>query len=69
MPRTIITTCGTSLFKSCCWRYEGLCESSFSDMENEQDRMEYESVCNTELKQALEDDIDISEIIAILQGI
>lgn len=61
MPRTIITTCGTSLFKSCCWRYEGLCKDSISEMKDETERMGYESVCNIKLKQALNDDFDLAK--------
>lgn len=61
MSRTIITTCGTSLFKSCCWRYGGLCDKSFLDMESEKERMDYESTCNSRLKRALEEDYDLSK--------
>lgn len=61
MPRTIITTCGTSLFKSCCWKYEGLCNDSLSEMKDKQERMEYELVCNSRLKKALEEDYDLSK--------
>ncbi|MCC4766894.1 putative CRISPR-associated protein [Methanosarcina sp. DH1] len=55
MPRTIITTCGTSLFKSCCWSHGELCNDSLTEMKDEQERMEYELVCNSKLKQAFVD--------------
>jgi putative CRISPR-associated protein (TIGR02619 family) len=55
MPRTIITTCGTSLFKSCCWRYGDLCDNSLSEMKDELEKMAYELVCNSKLKQAFAD--------------
>jgi len=61
MPRTIITTCGTSLFKSCCWKCDGLCNDSLSEMKDKQERMEYELVCNSRLKKALEEDYDLSK--------
>ncbi|AKB40298.1 MULTISPECIES: putative CRISPR-associated protein [Methanosarcina] len=61
MPRIIITTCGTSLFKSCCWKYGELCKDSLSEMKDEQERMGYESVCNSKLKQALNDGIDLAK--------
>ncbi|OEU43543.1 hypothetical protein BGV40_03510 [Methanosarcina sp. Ant1] len=61
MPRTIITTCGTSLFKSCCWRYGGLCDNSFLGLGSEKERMDYESTCNSKLKEALEKDCDLSK--------
>jgi putative CRISPR-associated protein (TIGR02619 family) len=61
MSRIIITTCGTSLFKSCCWKYYGLCNDSLSEMKDKQDRMQYELVCNSKLKEALEEDYDLSK--------
>jgi len=59
MSRTIITTCGTSLFQSSSWKYGGLNEKQPSQMD-ETDRRKYEIKCRDFLKQAMEDDDDIS---------
>ena len=59
MSRTIITTCGTSLFQSSCWKYGGLNKKQPSKMD-EMDRRNYEIKCRGFLKQAMEDNDDIS---------
>lgn len=51
MPRTIITTCGTSLLKSCCWKYADLSERHLSQMKDEKEKIEYQLECNTILKE------------------
>lgn len=39
MLRTIITTCGTSLFKSCCWEYDELIDDTYwADNVKERDK-------------------------------
>jgi putative CRISPR-associated protein (TIGR02619 family) len=53
MSRTIITTCGTSLFQSSCWSYNGLNENQLSKIEDEQDRREHESRCEINLMEAM----------------
>ncbi len=52
MSRTIITTCGTSLFQSSCWSYNSLNEKQL--LEDELDRREHEKKCESTLMEAMD---------------
>lgn len=45
MNRTILTTCGTSLFQTSCWKYKGLNDKYPSQMEDKAEREAYERKC------------------------
>lgn len=55
MSRTIITTCGTSLFQSSCWSYNDLNKKQLSTLD-ELDRREQEIICESNLKEARDRD-------------
>ena len=60
MKRIILTTCGTSLFQTSCWKYNGLNAKYPSQMENKHDRDAYEKKCETQLELARDGEKDIA---------
>lgn len=53
MSRIILTTCGTSIFQSSCWKYNDLNKNQLSHLDDEQDRRKHENFCESNLKEAM----------------
>ena len=60
MTRIILTTCGTSLFQTSCWKYKDLDTKYSSQIEDMNERDKQEKLCETWLGLARDDNEDIS---------